>query len=387
MKLTNRVIHLPEVLLILAIILLQACQTIAETTVLHSGKELQLSDNKQTLETRQWGKPCVVPLETSDQCLIKDIDRICMDDSLIFVFDHRMNQVGIFDRQGHLQSCIREIGQGSDEYVQIKDMALNREKKQIIILCGRPEKIMLDRYDGKFIKNIAIQKGYGEITHANQRTYAWTDAYADSTMIDCLDENGTLLSVLTLPHARFLPIENEGYRYSFGKGCHLTSDGEQVFFARPYDNAIYQLKGDSISEAYFLDLKDYNLPPEVLELDWTHKKFAECFRQNRYAVSFLEMTQGAKGLFVKSNQGLFFYDKSTDCLQRYRAIGDDQLGGFSNFHSANGEAKIVTWLPCETFMQTIQRMQEFGKQVGEPYLSVYRQAKEDDNPILIFYAL
>ena len=360
MKSNNKKNHLARVLLILTSILLQACQTVSETEVLHIGKKLLLSNSKQMLEAKQWGQPSVIALETSDQCLIKDIDRICVDKNLIFVFDHRMNQIGIFNTQGHLQACIRNIGQGRNEYIQIKDMTLNREKKQVVILCDRPKKIMLCTYDGTFIKNIPTQKGYAEIAHANQCIYAWTDAYEDFTTIDCMDENGVLLATLTLPHARFLPIENEGYRYSFGKGCHLTSDGKQIFFARPYDNAIYRLKKDSLIEAYFLDLKDYNLPPETLERDWSYKEFAECFKQNHYVVSFFEMTQGIKGLFVKSNQGLFFYNAYTSKLQKYRAIGDDQLGGFSKFHSANGEAKIVTWLSSEMFMQIVQRMQEHG---------------------------
>ena len=100
-------------------------------------------------------KQChTVFLETNDNSLIREINRIYKTEDYIFIFDKLLKKICVFDDQGKYQTKIHNIGQGPQEYISLMDFCLDTEKEQIVLLCDKPNKIMRFTYSGEFVSEI-----------------------------------------------------------------------------------------------------------------------------------------------------------------------------------------------------------------------------------------
>ncbi len=122
-------------------------------------------------------KPII--LETREDVLIGDLGGIYIADAYIVVHDESRNNnaVFIFDLEGHFLRKIGGIGPGPEEYEEISDFAVDKEKDELYILDPSGHKI--NKYNilsGKFILSIPIQK----YRHPHHIQYANNSLYMDA---------------------------------------------------------------------------------------------------------------------------------------------------------------------------------------------------------------
>lgn len=87
-------------------------------------------------------------LETSDECLIDKIDKIMIDDSLIFIYNK--HQFFIFNLSGKFKRKIGKLGKGPGEFLRIMDFTINNNKNLIFIYDSDQQKIICYDYKGFF---------------------------------------------------------------------------------------------------------------------------------------------------------------------------------------------------------------------------------------------
>lgn len=111
--------------------------------------------NIETVNLSKIGKELsYLPLETSPQCLIQNIDKILFSKSFIFVNDTR-NRLLQFDRNGKFLRQIGSMGRGPEEYLYVYDFCINEDTNEIYIF-SLDDKMLIFSFEGKYKKTIKL---------------------------------------------------------------------------------------------------------------------------------------------------------------------------------------------------------------------------------------
>lgn len=63
----------------------------------------------------------LVPLETNDECLLGELEKIYESDGRLYILDKRKAAVFVFDKSGKYLYKIERRGNGPEEYVEVSD--------------------------------------------------------------------------------------------------------------------------------------------------------------------------------------------------------------------------------------------------------------------------
>jgi hypothetical protein len=96
-------------------------------------KDYKLSDIVDSIQ--------IIPLETSDSCLIGDCSKVLVDNQNIYISDKISKSLFVFGLNGKLKYNIKNIGKGPTEYLEIEDFCL-LNNGNFVILDGSLQKII-----------------------------------------------------------------------------------------------------------------------------------------------------------------------------------------------------------------------------------------------------
>ena len=96
-------------------------------------------------------------LETKEECLINNIDKIMIDDDQVFIFNKK--QFFIFYTSGLFKRSIGNFGRGPGEYLRIMDFTINTDDNEIYIYDSDQKKVIVYDYEGNLIFEIKVE-GY-----------------------------------------------------------------------------------------------------------------------------------------------------------------------------------------------------------------------------------
>ena len=102
-----------------------------------------------------------IPLELTDECLLRGVDRAEVTDEYIYVVDkpgYRSPCVYQFDRQGHFIRQIGSQGQGPEEFIEMRGFTLNRKTGEIYIYDGVRKRMLSFYPDGSFARIIKLTR-------------------------------------------------------------------------------------------------------------------------------------------------------------------------------------------------------------------------------------
>jgi hypothetical protein len=95
-----------------------------------------------------------IKLQTTDDNLIADLNRVFFDDDKIIVIDKRGMQILIFDNKGLFIRKISKVGIGPGEYVSMSAGLYDPNKKNIIVYDGQAFKMLFYTLKGDLIREI-----------------------------------------------------------------------------------------------------------------------------------------------------------------------------------------------------------------------------------------
>lgn len=104
-----------------------------------------------------------VELETTDNSLVGYIERIVVNDSLIYIKSD--GSIHLFDRNGNFRNSIGRVGQGPKEVISIFDFAVDAENQEVYILDLQGQKINVYKNDNTYLRSIPC-KEEGIFRHA-----------------------------------------------------------------------------------------------------------------------------------------------------------------------------------------------------------------------------
>jgi len=113
---------------------------------------LHASLDEETISLeRFFDKIELIPLETTDNSLIRSIEKYVFFDGKHYILDRTQSILFIFDKEGFFLNRIDKKGQGPGEYSLIYDFSVNPKKEQIEMLSPYRYIYCYD-FDGNFIK-------------------------------------------------------------------------------------------------------------------------------------------------------------------------------------------------------------------------------------------
>ena len=276
-----------------------------------SASTITLSSMEESIQdTVYFKKPQIVVLETTEESLISKITKIAMDDNILFVYDKYSDKLFMFDVNGKYIGRIDKKGNGPEEYAETVDFTIDPVKKQIIILCGVPEKRMYFTYQGEFIKEEKNKDFYLHITTDGKYIYL------EDGPLDREHQFYVLNTETGKEEEKFKTINVKNSVYPNGLSL---NQGKNILFVRRYDNSIYELKNGEIIEKYKVDFKKHAFPERFI----TEEEGGVIFDESRtyeYIYSMSNICENDHCIIFYTNRGLFLYDKKKDALTGYKQL-------------------------------------------------------------------
>ncbi|MDR1895852.1 MAG: 6-bladed beta-propeller [Prevotellaceae bacterium] len=283
-----------------------------------------------------------VPLETADECLIKNVDKLYWINDSIFILDKQgNNKVLVFDGAGRFIRTIGAVGNGPGEYIQLNDFCVDTLSRCLYFLCSRFN-IYQYSYEGKFIKKRNLQDFYADNIEYNKGRLFFAASGPPGGQRYPKDKgNGygyNLIVTDTLGKILYEEFPNE----IFGDNRRLLARPfytlDSIILYRIYlDHHIYGVKkNNELFVHYYIDLGDnaytinaYTMtkPPK----SYPREVYEEILSRHRVISHIVE--NGTHLLFFffnRSNPMWGIYDKKTEtCNCYYKKNMIDDITGLS----------------------------------------------------------
>jgi hypothetical protein len=115
----------------------------------------------------------LIPLETTDDCLLGDLEKIYESDGRLYILDMNRTTVFVFDISGKFLYKIERRGQGPEEYLEVSDFDV---MDGVIYVLSRVNKRIL-AYDenGECVKIIPLKAWYDNLAVEEERVILYAN--------------------------------------------------------------------------------------------------------------------------------------------------------------------------------------------------------------------
>lgn len=381
------------------LILLNSCSSSHKTEGEESKKiiSVDLNGNKENAATFFNYSHSIV-LETTDECLIKEISKIEFYKGNIYILDSQQGCIFVYGQDGKFIYKIDKKGESPEQYLSIDDFYIDKEVGCLYIYDGFSGYILAVDFQGNFQYRINIPKGYSfiKLENGNWLIYLGNGAAASSnrTFNNLLwyDEDFVLIK------ERF-PINKEllGRRYTVGGMKSVFSVYyNQIFFLPLLDKKIYVYNSESDKL-----VPEYEIQYTPLKYNATLDEQAKAPKVQQYIESmnnggipsrinnFYEFRNSI--IFNFSFDGtplMYFYDKVND-RGKVCNFGFHENGLIFNppsIYFNDKEDELILSIVNSSLFAFCKNENAKGSEVVED-ISRRIGNIEDPNPILVFYSL
>jgi len=350
-------------------------EIIDDTVINDYVKSEQLSTIEERLiDTIFFKNYSIIPLETTNESLFKNINRICRYNDMIYIYDGRMSKIIIFDENGKYVNNIHNIGQGPKEYISAIDFCVDEITGDLILMCDKPYKIIRFSKDGKFINEINFSGLKMSITMDSGYFLCESFNTSEDCEIECFDNKFNLI------YSKLRKFKTEK-NSCFSGGKSLVKN-KNIYYTRRFDPSIYFLNKDCIVKKYEFDFGKYKVPIELSEEE-DCDNFFNSIRDNKYIFSITNVVESERYILFNTNLCICLYEKKTNKLKAFNVLYNTSLLFGSNkfFVNEGCENSLIT-LFQPNWLENYDEETIKNNSVLKNLLS---NSKEYDNPILIIF--
>ena len=327
----------------------------------------------------------IVPLDTSTQALIANIDKLIIEDEKYFISDARgQGKILVFDKTGKFLYSIGSKGQSNAEYTMLGNFTIDKENKQIIILDIGGQKLLYYTLTGEFIKAVPLQSFSARKITAYNKLLVF-DGWGRHDRLIITDLNARVIG-------SYLPynVKNSGglinpYAHSGDTLLFKVHMCDTVFAL--YDNNVFPSRIIDFGEKAFTwnqfqrmnEYEKWNLP-KYFDRYYTHIKY---YVENKDMILFM--------FFAENNPTQVFYDK----ISRQKIVCPFNIDNDITFEN---NIPIMEYTYNDYFVGTIQPysiLNSMPKQMKESWSDVKKQnylkirqlctSLTEDSNILLFF--
>lgn len=335
---------------------------------------------KGEMQGSQFFKSCrVLPLETNEKSIFRRLSKICCDDGKLFVFDRSLNKIIIFDMNGKYLTNILHIGGGPKEYQGACDFCLDTLKKQILLLCDRPQKVICYDYSGQFVKEHKLDGSYMNIATNTKSIFmskpetisgkkSKYELYRFSTDFKLEDS--------------YFPARDNITSIIYESAFQLSST-KNVHFTRRFDNSIYLLGENGVEKKYNIDFNMNSFSESLLNNEIT-TEIALNVKKKKLVYSIHNVIENKNYIMFTTNLSVYLYDKLGNELSAYKSIEVPDFGmGIGEYISIGNRGDMIATTLSASFLDLIRK--SIGNIKNLNLLDLLKQVDIEDNPVLFLY--
>ena len=278
-----------------------------------------------------------VKLDGKDEALVGQ-GPVCVSDNHILI--GRANNVPckLFRRDGSYVGNVGSIGQGPGEYTMVYDMQIDEQAEHIYLLPWNAKSIFVYDMNGKYIKNIPLNKKYEKLIVPKGKFKVDAEKNRVAVMLlpfDYLpvvawiqDMEGNFIHEIPMNHLKLKPdFSNEVV------SSNISSDALDIYLC-PF----WELRKDTL---YHLNMESGKLQPKFT-LDFGQRKMPiHDYHEfpGHYVGALTNPVQVNENMYETKDETFFMVDKVTKRGTFFR-VGNDYLDDepikYMPFHCSNG---------------------------------------------------
>lgn len=340
----------------------------------------------------------VVPLETSEKCLLAEIKKVEVNKDLIYLKDTKGESVYCFDFQGRLINKIGHRGDGPEDFVELTSFSLNKEKGLVYVYSRASDKIVVYSINGDFVESLPSPGYYAvEIEYLNNRLYLSGINSGVGLLYNLvsLDLSGKVESM-------FMPSAE------YGVSCPPVlrkAKGELYFYPCLFGDSIYVVRDNELKTAFIADCGEHTMPDGFRERANDGRTSSPTvgmeIMQNGYIVldKFAVFDRFVFLIFNYYGQPRYgFYDREKKTFISTHDLHDDVsfLSMDSRYLWQTDDQVISVFNPMDLdhyytlykdpdFLKRVNANQQQADKAIKLISGLIDKGNEDANPILIFY--
>lgn len=253
----------------------------------------------------------VIPLETTDDCLIGEITKLIYQDGRIYIGDAMSKSVFVFDESGKFLSKVRAVGNGPGEYVNITSFVV--KERNILVYDHMMRRLLEYTADGKHLSTKNVSQIWGNELLLLGKKLFLMNAASSSRMgfyhLFSIYEEGEE------PFTAYLPFGDFGEQgWSVDNYVAPLDEQEALIYYFPFDT-LHTVRADgTASPSYVVDFGKKRLPQRYMEMDG--EQAMKTAHRDNYVMGLEYVQQSDRYIFLQF----------ADAKESYDALYDKQTG-------------------------------------------------------------
>lgn len=347
------------------------------------GKELIFTDILDTVK--------LIPLETSENCIIGEIDKIEVHNGSYFILDKRQTKsLFVFNEDGKFKYSISAEGRGPLEFIMPYDFTINTDLNEIVLCDGRLSKLIFYNIEsGKPIREKKLYYRFHNIAYSGKGFFCLSSHNDDNSHLESIENYSLFItdSTFTLKN-KFLKKNITSNNYFLRNDLTQKSG---VNYAPRFNNKVFNIKADSIHQVYDISFdaieverEDYRL--QFSELNEITERNSSFYFMGTYVegatIDFFELESSRKKISV-------FWDKVNKKLVGGEILTLDPLKlPFYSDPLTSDNDEFISYLDSYALsnIKGSLPMNEL-KKLPKRFVTLIQDVSADDNPIIIRYKI
>lgn len=322
------------------------------------------------------GETKYVSLETTQESLIKNIDKVFLFEDNIIVFDKKLPKILLFGNDGKFKRQIGTRGDGPDEYAMINDVFFEESTGLIYIHERLKNIIFVYNLEGDIVDKTMPKFHFNSFCKTKDGFWLYT----------CFrNNNPNGYNLMLVDHSMQKMIggyfpQNPNFINAEMIGRFQLDDKGIAYFTYPTSSCVYKLSESTPEVLCRIDFGNKTAPYEEIAMIETREEYDKLLEKNFYQLGEYYLWNDIL-IFSFSESSLF---NSHTTFSGYYNFKDLELNIYKGTYSSNkwpqssitctsGSSLIFNIFPFELDENSLELIQE---QINE-------KLDDDSNPVLI----
>lgn len=315
-------------------------------------------------------------LETNEQSLIGNVNRLYYRNHQVYIFDDKSKQIFCFDDKGKFLYKIHSVGQGPGEYLYPVDMDVDNDGN---IYVNDPVSKRIVKYENGFGNKseiISIDKRCLDFFISSHYVYLCrvNDKKGFTSSLNSTDLRTKVNRIWSECHW------DENNQIPYFSKHYIFRSGENSYYYERFRSQLYKIENDSVYE--YINFKSSNIPTKSEIIEYS-KSTSEGLMKPGVIRDVFACYETDDYLYVgfKSFPVLHvLIQKQSGYAWNISEIFKSKFGS-SETVAVNGNELITLCFPNQSSVEKILTECDMSHEDNVRLKSL----KDDDNPILIFY--
>lgn len=330
-------------------------------------------------------------IHTDDDFLIGRIDKLIVSDKYIFILDRKLSRsVFCIDKNGERVFEIQRLGKGPGEYIDLRDIAFDSIRQEVLLFCAASQKIIWFDLNGKFLREKKLPVWAVGMHPIDNGVVVYSDYNVNSEWKSI----GYYPNVILLDSAMNIIGCQAYFKGNIDKSFIWSSRpdfslvGNKVGIMPDHSNVIYYVSGENMIPAWNIDFGkhsiDENYWKQASNKNMSLEKWVEYCRVEGVCECVYYMEGEEIIYFMYSYKGeryhVFYFKKSGRLLHSKKFVNDlNRFGGFKvqALYDGNFYGDIDAGIIYEN-------RDKLKKIISEDVLN---KIEMSDNPVVVNYTI